>query len=100
MAKLPSVGELPSFAGVKPEPINLSHEERCRFFYFARWNAYQSLMMGVQSKKLSANAMVGEFQREAMLWLEVAREVFPLTKDRDTCSIEDILNGKEPEPHG
>ena len=90
------MADLVSFEGIRPEPVQLSHAERCRFFYYARWQAYQAMMMGVQSQRLSPNFLTERFQQEALRWLEVAREVFPLTKNGETCSIEDILNGKEP----
>ena len=82
---------------VRPEPVALSFQERRKFFYYARWCAYQAMMMGVQAKQLPAGRlMVEPFQKEAMQWLDVARDVFPLTRNGETCSIEDILNGKEP----
>ena len=74
----------------------LTFEERKRFFYFARWQAYQAMMMGVQARRLPGPHAVRPFQDEAMRWLDVARDVFPLTQNGETCSIEDILNGKEP----
>lgn len=84
------------FEGCRPEPVDLSHEERRKFFFHARYQAYQAMMMGVQARKLSTPVMVKPFQEGALRWLEIARDVFPLTRDRETCSIEDILNGKEP----
>ncbi len=91
--------DLISFQEIEPEPVLLSHAERRRFFYYARWQAYQTMMMGVQSQRLPGNFLTTRFQEEAMRWLEVARDVFPLTKNGETCSIEDILNGKEPAEH-
>ena len=91
------MNELSFTQAVRPEPVELSHEERRKFFFYARWQAYQSMMMGVQAKQLrTGHLMVEKFQQEALHWLEVARDVFPLTRDGETCSIEDILNGKEP----
>ncbi|MYE00163.1 MAG: hypothetical protein F4Y03_02625 [Alphaproteobacteria bacterium] len=83
-----------AFRDVKVDPVALTHEERRRFFFYARWNAYQAMVMGVNVKGLGHPYT--PFQDEAMRWLEVARDVFPLTQHGETCSIEDILNGKEP----
>ena len=90
------MNDLTDFAGVKPDPVILSHEERRRFFYYARWQAYQAMMMGAQLKEQFHRHARSHFQGEAMRWLDVARDVFPLTENGETCSIEDILNGKEP----
>ena len=84
-----------SFRSTEPKPVQFSFDERRRFFYYARWQAYQAMMMGAQLKRLG-NYPVSRFQDEAMRWLDIARDVFPLTQDGETCSIEDILNGKEP----
>lgn len=40
--------------------------------------------------------MQRHYLEEAMIYLEVAKSVFPMTEDKESISIEDILNGKIP----
>ena len=74
--------------------VKLSDEERARLFYWLRDHAYDSMQVAVQMKKLGV--MNTHILDEIMKYLEMSREVFPLTKDKETVSILDIINGKEP----
>ena len=74
---------------------DLTREERIRFFYWLRAQAIQEAQLGVQMKKMNVPPDIQ--QERTLLFLTMAREVFPLTQDRDSVSIEDIMNGKVPD---
>ena len=78
--------------------VKLTHEECARMFYWCRDQAYDNLGMARQMRM--APGQLKELKKkyfdEAMMYLFVARSVFPMTENGETVSIEDILNGKEP----
>ena len=74
--------------------IQLTHEERVRFFYWCRDQAFDSMQIGVQMKKL--NVPHQHILDETIRYLEMARSVFPLTEHGESVSILDIINGREP----
>ena len=80
--------------GVEFKGIQLTNEERVRFFYWCRDRAIESMRMAKQFKDMEI-----QYQHlfdESMKYLEQAKDIFPLTQDKETISIEDIIKGKEP----
>ena len=74
--------------------IKLSKIERARLFYWCRDQAHDCLVL---AKQLTEHgAMMHTYAQEALDFLCIAQKVYPLSRDRETVSIEDILNGKEP----
>ena len=80
--------------GVEFKGIRLKNEERARIFYWCRDRAIESMRMAKQLKDMKMHYQ--HFFDESMKYLEQAKDVFPLTKDGETISIEDIIKGKEP----
>ena len=79
----------------KFDSVFLTHDEASKFFFHARYRAVQALIMAVKLKEVGGLDIL--FRKEALRWLETAKDIFPLVRDGDSISIEDIINGKEPE---
>ena len=75
---------------------NLTDDEKNRFFYYARSRAIDCLLMARQLMKLNFAPAIEKEKNEALMWLEVAKSVYPFQGDGDSISIEDIIMGKEP----
>ena len=82
---------------IKKEPVRpqLSNEERMRFFNYCVSEAYDHGLIAVQMAKNSLPiGILIEHSNKMMSYLEAARDVYPLTKDGETISVQDIVNGK------
>ena len=79
---------------VDPKDAFLTDAEKRRFFYFCRYRAIEALALAKNMQKLNVPDI--PCRNEALRWLETARDVFPLHKDKETVSMEDIVNGREP----
>lgn len=73
---------------------DLTHMEKVRCFRWFRQRAFDAILM---AKQLRGHGLSAEIEKERILLnLGAAREIFPLTRDGETVSVESILQGQEP----
>ena len=95
MDNLPDlVDALKGFENFERVHVVLTREEQVRMFHWCRNHAYDNLATAKQLRKL--NLYWHQQAQDALVYLRVARDVFPL-KDKESISIEDILNGRVPD---
>ena len=83
-------------ADIRRSNVTLTREERVKFFLWARDQAIDALFAAAAIERATTIPSLPHKQ-EALAMLEVARHLFPLEKHGDSISIEDIINGREPE---
>ena len=85
---------LQEFENFERVHVVLTWDEQVRMFHWCRNHAYDCLATAKQLRKINLHWQ--QQAQDALVYLRVARDVFPL-KDKESISIEDILNGKVPD---
>ena len=82
--------------------VELNREEKIKMFYWCRDQAHDALSLARMIRGASGvhPEIMRRYFEEAMMFLHVARSVFPTMGDGDSVSIESILNGKVPQERG
>lgn len=76
------------------EDVILTHQERVRCFRWFRKQAIESILMAKQMQKLGVSTQLEK--ERILLYLGAAKEIFPLTRNGESVSMESIIQGQEP----
>lgn len=76
--------------------VNLTDREKAKAFLHLRDRAISAMQMGNQLQRMDHDS--SRYREEAWMLLNVARDLFPLRRHGEGVSIEDIVNGRMPDP--
>ena len=88
--------EIGQIADMQNTGVELSHHERVRAFYWFRDKAAEEMRLArLLTDRVGMNMAIQK-KHAAVMYLNSAREIFPLTRDGESISILEIVAGKVP----